>query len=43
MKFVCFFAACRNRNSYHSFGHVLFDHHPGDNPVPLLTGILEDV
>lgn len=43
MTINCFFAATRNGNVSHFFGHILFDHHPGGVLIWLPTGVLDDV
>lgn len=43
MKMGCFFAACRNGSSSHSFGNVQFDDHSGAILIPLPTDVSEDV
>lgn len=40
---VCFFAACWNGNSSHSFGLIQFEHHCDGIVVPLPTGVFKDV
>lgn len=43
MTLACFFAACRDGRSSHTFGYVQLNCHQGGFMVPLATGISVDL